>query len=185
MMIAALFVERYGTYWDHPGIDPWDERRDARRYPGPHPVIAHPPCARWGRYARGMPGNQRFSVGDDGGCFESALASAHKWGGVIEHPRDSKAWKHYGYLTPPHDGGWVSAGWLGGWTCCTDQGNYGHRARKATWLLYFGPLPHPLKWGDSGKQVLVESMGEKERAATPDAFKSQLYRLALKSRGIA
>lgn len=34
-MIAALFVQRDGCYWDLPGIDPWDEERDARLYDGP------------------------------------------------------------------------------------------------------------------------------------------------------
>lgn len=34
-MIAALFVQKGGVYWDLPGVDPWDEERDARLYAGP------------------------------------------------------------------------------------------------------------------------------------------------------
>ena len=51
-MIAALFVEKDGAYFGIEGVDPWDISRDARTYPGPHPVVAHPPCERWGRYAK-------------------------------------------------------------------------------------------------------------------------------------
>lgn len=43
--IAALYVERGGAYWDLPGVDPWDEERDARLYPGPHPVRPNLNCA--------------------------------------------------------------------------------------------------------------------------------------------
>ena len=43
-MIAALFVHKGGAYFGLPDVDPWDEARDARLYPGPHPVVAHPPC---------------------------------------------------------------------------------------------------------------------------------------------
>lgn len=50
-MIAALYVERDGVYYGLPGVDPWDEERDARTYAGPWPVVAHPPCARWCRLA--------------------------------------------------------------------------------------------------------------------------------------
>lgn len=46
-VIAALYVETNGIYFGDPEIDPWDEKRDARRYTGPHAVIAHPPCQRW------------------------------------------------------------------------------------------------------------------------------------------
>lgn len=48
MNIAALYVETGGAYFGLPGVDPWDEARDARRYAGPLPVVAHPPCQRYG-----------------------------------------------------------------------------------------------------------------------------------------
>lgn len=34
-MIAALFVNSGGIYFDVEGVDPWDEARDARTYAGP------------------------------------------------------------------------------------------------------------------------------------------------------
>ncbi len=131
--IAALFVAPGGAYFDLPGVDPWDQARDARRYPGPHAVVAHPPCERWGRYWSGGPSAKvRREKGDDQGCFESALASVRKWGGVLEHPEASSAWDTFGLMRPPKTGGWLRNPI--GWTCCVEQGHYGHRARKATWL---------------------------------------------------
>ena len=44
--VAALYVETDGCYFDLNGVDPWDISRDARNYPGPHPVVAHSPCQR-------------------------------------------------------------------------------------------------------------------------------------------
>ncbi len=41
-MIAALFVETDGPYFELDGVDPWDEKRDARRYAGPWPVVWRP-----------------------------------------------------------------------------------------------------------------------------------------------
>ena len=40
-MIAALYVLPGGPYFSN-GFDPWDETRDARKFKGPGPVIAHP-----------------------------------------------------------------------------------------------------------------------------------------------
>jgi hypothetical protein len=87
-MVAALFVEMDGVYWGLAGVDPWDEMRDARLYAGPHPVVAHPPCERWGRYWSGGPSAKvRRKKGDDGGCFASALESVRRWGGDSRAPR--------------------------------------------------------------------------------------------------
>ena len=151
MKIAALYVETDGAYFGLDGVDPWDEARDARMYTGPYPVVAHPPCQRWGRFWHGSTRKpHQFKLGDDGGCFEAAFASLITCGGVIEHPADSHAWKAFDIEKPPRAGGWVSAGWPDTWTCCVYQGHYGHLAGKPTWLLASrvprALLPE-LRWG--------------------------------------
>src|ERR1700680_4051287 len=104
-MIAALFVETGGSYFNLDGIDPWDEKRDARTYPGQYPVIAHPPCQRWGRFWHGSTRKpHQFKLGDDDGCFAAALASVRRWGGVLEHPADSRAWSAFILNPPPREG---------------------------------------------------------------------------------
>lgn len=193
-MIAALFVSERGPYVGLPEVDVWDQARDARTYNGPYPVIAHPPCERWGRYWFGGPSARvRRVKGDDAGCFASALASVRRWGGVLEHPAASSAWHAFGLLEPPRAGGWVVADWLGGWTCCVDQGHYGHRAQKATWL-YAVNVPLPLlRWGKSDRRVRLDEgfhskeerrrkiqtgtcqrLSKKERSETPSAFRDVL-----------
>ena len=134
-MIAALFVETDGCYFGLDGVDPWDEQRDARQYAGPWPVVAHPPCQRWGRFWHGSTRKpHQFKLGDDGGCFEAALHAVRKWGGVLEHPADSHAWRVFKIERPERHKGWqrVSGG---GWTCYVEQGHYGHMSRKPTWLF--------------------------------------------------
>lgn len=43
-MIAALYVDELGPYMRMAGVDPWGITRDARRYKGPYPIVAHPDC---------------------------------------------------------------------------------------------------------------------------------------------
>lgn len=108
-MIAALYIDRRGPYWNRPDIDAWDVERDARKYDGPWPVVAHPPCERWGRYWSGGPSaRERRKLGDDGGCFEAALAAVRKWGGVLEHPEASHAFQIFNLPVPPKTGGWIN-----------------------------------------------------------------------------
>jgi hypothetical protein len=202
-MIAALFVATNGCYFGLPDVDPWDEARDARRYAGPHPVVAHPPCERWGRYWYGGPMlhklGRRLERGADGGCFAAALSAVRAFGGVLEHPEASSAWRAFGLLEPPRSGGWIVADWQGGWTCCVEQGHYGHRARKATWLYANGVDIPSLRWGKSASKVRLDqgyhSKEERRRlqrlgdlrsprllraecAATPDEFRDVLLGIA-------
>jgi hypothetical protein len=168
-MIAALFVLPNGPYYGVSGVELWDRERDARNYPGPHPVVAHPPCERWGRYWHGGPSARvRRVKGDDAGCFEAALRAVREFGGILEHPADSAAWDAYGLASPPRSGGWVNADFVGGWTCCVYQGHYGHRAQKATWLYAVGCELPSLTWGKSNQRIRLDdgyhSAEERRRA---------------------
>lgn len=199
-MIAALYVESGGCYANLAGVEVWDEARDARTYDGPWPIVAHPPCQRFGRYWGGSPRKpNQYALGDDGGCFASALAAVRQWGGILEHPEGSHAWRLYGITKPPRGGGWVKADEVGGWTCCVEQGHYGHLSRKATWLyangvdlpeLIWGPSPqriHPValaRYGyEKARRIGVMAMvGGKDktriRNATPIPFRDLLISIA-------
>lgn len=179
-MIAALYVLEDGPYYGLPNVDPWPESRDARTYGGPYPVVAHPPCARWGRYWHGGPSVKvRRKLGDDGGCFAAALAAVDRWGGVLEHPEASHAWHRFQIVAPPKMGGWVHAGlFRPGWTCCVEQGHYGHPARKATWLYAVGCELPELSWGTSGSRSRLDHgfHSTEERAAAKAAGTASLPR---------
>jgi hypothetical protein len=158
-VIAALYVARNGAYSNLEGVDPWDEKRDARLYDGPWPVVAHPPCTRWCRLAGLVEARWGHKRGDDGGTFAAALASVRRWGGVLEHPAYSDAWAAHDLTPPVTGGGWTAADFVGGFTCYIEQWRYGHAAKKATWLYAVAPVLPALRWGlrpDSQGLGLVE-----------------------------
>jgi hypothetical protein len=169
MNVAALFVETGGQYFGLDCVDPWDEARDARKYTGPFPVVAHPPCQRWGKMWFGQPLTVKLTgvrkiKGDDGGCFAAALAAVRTYGGVLEHPWASHAWPHFGLNVPSRDGRWIVADMHGGWTCCVEQGRYGHYARKPTLLYAVGCALPELDWGIGASRLdpaVIERMGLK------------------------
>lgn len=194
-VVAALYVQSDGCYSGLPMVDPWPEKRDARNYGGPHPVVAHPPCQRWGKLARvnyARWGGEHNKPGNDGGTFKAALAAVRMFGGVLEHPAQTYAWDAH-RLDKPTGIGWYRTST--GWVCEVWQSAYGHRANKATWLYYVGERPplelrwdrpkgtHQVGFQDRrGKSANKPTLSKTEANATPLAFRDELIRLARHSR---
>lgn len=130
--VAALFVQTGGVYFGLDDVIPYDVKRNAMTYDGPHAVVAHPPCSRWCRLAGLVEARWGHKRGDDGGMFAHALDCVRRFGGVLEHPAESMAWRAFD-LPRPSSSQW-QRGMCGGWSAYVEQGHYGHRARKPTWL---------------------------------------------------
>lgn len=121
-MIAALYIDPRGPYPKILGVDCWDEIRNADYYPGADPIVAHPPCTHWGRQRHNAQKN-------DAHCAPRAVTLVRRFGGVLEHPAYSKLWRYCGLPLPdePCDA-------AGGYTIEVNQVEWGHVARKPTWL---------------------------------------------------
>ncbi len=109
--------------------------RDARRYYGPDPVVAHPPCGPWGRL-------RPHCFKQDPACGPTAVMQVRRSGGVLEHPHGSRLWEFMRLpapeITPPLPLGQHE------WSLQVDQVDFGHRAIKRTWLLICGLPPGEL-----------------------------------------
>jgi hypothetical protein len=117
-LVAVLWCAPRSNYWDlMQRCDVYTERRNARTYAGPWPVICHPPCGPWGKYKA----NCRQSK-DDGIL---AMEFVHRWGGIVEHPVGSSLFREHGT-----DRGVIET---------VNQADFGHRAKKPTLLYIVGP----------------------------------------------
>jgi len=189
-LVAALFVDPNGPYGYDARCDRWDEKRDARLYGGPLPVVAHPPCNVWCCLAKANQTRYGIPWGRDDGLFASALASVNRWGGVLEHPALSLAWPVFG-LTKPIPGRWTKSGV--GWVTACCQSAYGHKCRKRTWLYYRGAVePEAPDWSEpqathqisrSARPLHQQLSRLPQRLAhiTPPAFAHYLVGLAIQS----
>src|SRR6185437_10212508 len=129
MPIAALYVRKDSVYKDL-GCDCWDADRDARLYPGPMPVVAHPTCRAWGRlrqFSKPRPDEKELAI--------KAVRQVREWGGALEHPATSSLWKEMPLPMPGEIDMW------GGFTICVDQFWWGHKAQKRTFLYICGIRP--------------------------------------------
>lgn len=157
MTVAALYVDESGPYSRMRGVDAWGEGRDARRYLGPHPVVAHPACGPWGRFWWAYKGGEG---GAECGLF--AIQQVRRFGGVLEHPAYSRLWGGWGPRPAPTEKRirpWTGdrlprpgerPDRFGGYTLAVNQVDWGHLALKPTWLYIVGcpiaqlpPLPSP------------------------------------------
>lgn len=182
--VAALFARADSIYKALPGVDVWDVERDARKWPGGCPVVAHPPCRAWGQlrhFAKPRPDEKELAVW--------SVDMVRKWGGVLEHPARSTLWPFVGLPSPGSVDAW------GGWTLPITQNWWGHRAEKATFLYIVGVNKReaggmPLVLGRSSHVVCSSSglkkgdvgwrphMSTAEREKTPPELAAWLVNLA-------
>ena len=131
--VTVLFARSDSIYKTLPGVDVWDAERDARKWQGGTPVVAHPPCRAWGRlrhFARPRPDEKALALW--------AVDQVRQWGGVLEHPASSTLWPTANLPAPGQQDQW------GGWTLPIAQNWWGHRAEKKTWLYIVGIEPRDL-----------------------------------------
>lgn len=169
--VAVLFARPDSTYKTLAGCDVWDAERDARNWPGGAPVVAHPPCRAWGRYAH----RSKHTVAERDLAFY-AVDMVRRYGGVLEHPATSRLWRE---ADLPEPNGFPDN--YAGWTMQIDQHRFGHRAIKPTRLYIVGIWPTkipslPPARADAPRQV--ELMCKAERERTPEEFAAWLVELA-------
>lgn len=180
--VAVLFAREDSHYKTLPGVDVWDEARDARRWPGGAPVVAHPPCRLWAKlrqFAKARDPVMERQLAID------AVARVRRFGGVLEHPKESTLWAHEGLPTPGR-----APDAHGGWTAEVRQCDWGHKAEKTTWLYIVGCHPDDLPAlpprGEAtgvikpqrGVPRTLKIVTKAEREHTPPALAAWLVELA-------
>jgi hypothetical protein len=189
--VAALYVDTAcGPYPRIFGVECWgfatrDGRQadiiapnsDARDYDGPHPVVAHPPCGPWGRFAWHYKGGEGAAS-----CGPRAIEQVRTWGGVLEHPEHSRLWIACGLPVPGDE----PDEW-GGRTVTVRQCDWGHPAAKPTWLYVVGGVLPPAPPPGTPTHVMVRlkrnnndlpELSKSRRHITPPAFASWLVQVA-------
>lgn len=179
--VAALYIDPIrGPYPHLPGVECWGlPERDALGYVGTHPVVAHPPCGHWGKFATRC----RQPI-EEKACGPAAIEQVRRWGGVLEHPQGSALFRSLPIprgLPDEH----------GGWTMLIDQARWGHAAQKLTLLYFVGieredipPIP-PSVDPPAGRRcstgryaTAFEWLPKTQRHLTPPAFAAWLVEAA-------
>lgn len=168
-MVTILYTKKNSIY-NTLNVDTWDIHRDARKWPGGNPIIAHPPCRMWGDHhwkAKGTKEEATLAI--------HAILMTRLYGGITEHPQKSKLWK---IMKLPLPG---QRDQYGGWTLSISQKWFGHRAEKKTFLYIVGIKPgevpeYPIKLHKPTNTI--ENMAKPEREHTPIQFAQWLIKTA-------
>lgn len=146
LTVAILCARSDSVYKTLVGCDVWDKERDALTFPGGMPVVAHPPCAQWGRLSHLARVNEaEKQLGP--WCVEQV----RRWGGVVEHPALSRLWNHCAMPRPGGRDAW------GGVTVGVSQFWFGHQAEKKTWLYCCRVIVPPLPFRMGTPEYVIAS----------------------------
>jgi hypothetical protein len=136
------------------------------------PGIFHPPCRRWARLAHFVAGEGSQQAEEERQLALWSMAMCRRFGGVVEHPITSRLWQAAGCLSP----GVRDA--HGGVLITLQQGDFGHRAPKATGLYIVGAAVPATPFHLVDAAGRVERMCRAERERTPPQFAALLVHLA-------
>jgi len=179
--VAVLFAMSPSIYDELPEVEVYNKARDALTFTGGMPIVAHPPCAQWGRlryFATDNPEEKTLATW--------AVDQLREWGGVLEHPVGSSLWRDKGLPKPQE------RDQFGGFTLPVHQNWFGHRARKPTLLYIVGVEPRALpamplsispptatiETEIRGRPGALPAVSRAERSATPLAFAEWLVSVA-------
>lgn len=144
--VAVLCCRKDSVYKTLPGCEVYDADRDMRTFAGGMPIIAHPPCAQWGKLSRWS-----NDVPDIKALAPRCVELIREHGGILEHPEGSKLWPECALPEPDY---WNTRDRWGGWTLAIHQYDFGHLAQKKTRLYIVGVSardlpPMPLRIGEA------------------------------------
>lgn len=127
--ISVLCVNRNSIYKTIPGLDVWDEDRDAYNFKGTNQVITHAPCQQWSKmksFAKDNPREKELAFF----CLNKVMVN----GGIFEHPAGSSFFKA---ANVPRSS-----------IYSVDQFWWGLECKKPTWLFFSQckPLPYALRF---------------------------------------
>lgn len=205
--VSALYVDARGPY---PALveDWWDRARNADHYTWSgrgNPVVAHPPCAPYSKIKH-LAGVELAKATSHA---RYAVGFVRRFGGVLEHPAGSELFdeERTGLGLPkPGD----SPDYAGGFTVEVCRVEWGHVARKRTWLYFCGiqrehvdaaiaqpPFPgrQPTHWVSGGRDPKRRYPGDvvppgikvcsaEQRRRTPPLFAAMLVELASHALGV-
>lgn len=161
--VSALCVSSNSVYKTIPGVDCYDQERDARSASMEMPVICHPPCRGWSAYMRHF---AKPPIGEKDLAYLCAERVATT-GGVMEHPAHSRFYTEVlGMVAGEEKGVFklveVSQSW------------FGYPTRKRTWLLLpreWVLPPFPFSLTQYGKErEIFENMSHADRSRTTLEF---------------
>lgn len=167
MIRPAVLFARKDSIYKTLDCDVWDQERDALKWTGGAPAVCHPPCRLWGalrRLSTAHPKEKELAL--------FSIAVVRQWGGVLEHPANSRLWFEAD-LPRPGEG----RDEFGGFTLSLAQWWFGHKAEKWTWIYICGPdpsecPPYPIRIGEAS-HVIAQSNRHQGLKTRPEVTKAE------------